>query len=160
MNGISILIYLIGVIPGFSALFLWIGWLLVIPPIVLSFFVLMAVGTQPSSTKAEEEIKAVWTWVTKNLWKFVISGMIIVVLGIAIPPKQTMVLIAASEIAEEVIAIEEIAEVGGEAGLLIKESIGLLRGYISEEIQNLDIKDLGEAAVKVVTEEVTEQTTD
>lgn len=147
MNGISFLIYVIGMVGNFSVLFAWLGALL-IAGFLIGSFILLGVT---SDTYNKESFEEAWKWVIGNAWKFIAGGVFFIMLSIATPSKQTMVLIAASEIAEEVVAIEEVAQVGGEAGMLIRESISLLRGHIAEEIQSLDLKTVGtDAAAKVV----------
>ena len=59
---------------------------------------------------------------------------IFVVIGLFVPSKETMYIIAASQIGEQIIQLEEVQAIGGEAGGLAKDTIELLRQQISEQL--------------------------
>lgn len=53
---------------------------------------------------------------------------------ILIPSKETMYAIAASQVGEQIIQLEQVQDIGGEAGGLAKDAIDLLRQQIQEQL--------------------------
>ena len=51
-----------------------------------------------------------------------------------IPSKATLYMIAASQVGEQIIQLEEVQDIGGEAGGLAKDAIELLRQQIQEQL--------------------------
>lgn len=54
--------------------------------------------------------------------------------GIFIPNKNTIMLIAASQVGETVLASRDVQAIGGEAGALASDSLKLLRKYVTEQL--------------------------
>lgn len=70
--------------------------------------------------------------------KLFLAAAIFAGLSVVVPSKDTLMMIAASEVGETVIASAAAQELGGEAGALATDSLKLLRKYVTEQ--------LGEAA--------------
>lgn len=51
-----------------------------------------------------------------------------------LPSRDTLMLIAASEVGETVLASKDVQNIGGEAGALATDSLRLLRKYVSEQL--------------------------
>lgn len=51
-----------------------------------------------------------------------------------VPSRDTVMLIAASEVGETVLASERVQEIGGEAGALATDSLRVLRKFINEQL--------------------------
>lgn len=62
-----------------------------------------------------------------------VMGIALVVVIVA-PSRETLMLIAASEVGETVLASETAQNVGGEAGALATDSLKLLRKYVTEQL--------------------------
>ena len=58
-------------------------------------------------------------------------GLILVL----VPSKNTMYMIAANQVGEQIIQLEEVQNIGGEAGGLAKDTIELLRQQIQEQLK-------------------------
>ena len=56
------------------------------------------------------------------------------VIAIVTPSKDTLLIIAASEVGETVLASKEAQAIGGEVGALASDSLKLLRKYVSEQL--------------------------
>lgn len=70
----------------------------------------------------------------KVLPKLGMAVGLILVCALIIPSRQTLMLIAASEVGETVLASKEAQQIGGEAGQLATDSLRLLRKYVSEQL--------------------------
>ena len=69
------------------------------------------------------------------LWFINIPLLLICIFAaVAIPSKQTMYAIAASQVGEQIIQLEEVQDIGGEVGGLTKDVIQLLREQISSQL--------------------------
>ena len=65
---------------------------------------------------------------------FIIFSTFLMILAILVPSKETRFAIAASQVGEQIIQLEEVQEVGGEVGGLAKAAINLLRQNIQEQL--------------------------
>jgi hypothetical protein len=63
-----------------------------------------------------------------------VIGSIAGLLSIAAPSRSTLMLIAASEVGETVLASEQAQQIGGEAGALATDSIRVLRKFINDQL--------------------------
>lgn len=63
--------------------------------------------------------------------------VIFFVLGMIIPSKDTLLMIAASQVGEQVIQLQQVQELGGEAGALATDTIRMLREQVSAGLENL-----------------------
>lgn len=61
-------------------------------------------------------------------------GFIFALIAIAIPTKDTMYMIAASQVGEQIIQLEEVKNIGGEVGGLASDTIELLRQNIQDQL--------------------------
>lgn len=57
---------------------------------------------------------------------------------VAVPSKNTIMLIAASQVGETVLASKDVQAIGGEAGALATDSLKLLRKYVTEQLGEAD----------------------
>lgn len=62
-----------------------------------------------------------------------VAGVILAV-GVLVPSRSTIMLIAASEVGETVLASKDVQSIGGEAGALATDSLKLLRKYVTEQL--------------------------
>ena len=99
-------------------------------------------------TKVEEYIQVTGDgkngWETKVVYplkhirgytiSFIIFSTLLMILAILVPSKETRFAIAASQVGEQIIQLEEVQEVGGEVGGLAKDAINLLRQNIQEQL--------------------------
>lgn len=63
-----------------------------------------------------------------------IMAFIFCIIAVMIPSKETLYMIAASQVGEQIIQLEEVQSVGGEVGGLAKDTIELLRQSIQEQL--------------------------
>lgn len=69
-------------------------------------------------------------------WKLGLTVTIIAsALWAVAPSKQTIMLIAASEVGEQVLSSEQAQTIGGEAGQLATDSLRVLRKFINEQLE-------------------------
>ena len=66
----------------------------------------------------------------------VVAGLV----WVFVPSKGTLMLIAASEVGETVLASKDVQDIGGEAGALATDSLKLLRKYVTEQLAGADAK--------------------
>lgn len=70
-------------------------------------------------------------------WKapwFAIPAFLFMLIAFLIPSKDTLYMIGASQIGEQIVALEEVQELGGEVGGLAKDTIALLREKIQTSL--------------------------
>lgn len=63
-----------------------------------------------------------------------IASLVVLGIGALLPSRNTIMLIAASEVGETMLASEEVQRLGGEAGALAKDSLTVLRKFITEQL--------------------------
>lgn len=71
-----------------------------------------------------------------NSLKLLIPIGIFIILACLVPSRQTLYMIAASQIGERVVALEEVQALGGDVGGLAADTITLLRQQIQSQITN------------------------
>lgn len=76
-------------------------------------------------------VKWLMTVPKRSAW-IVALGVVIFVLA---PSRNTIMLIAASEVGETVLASEQAQQIGGEAGALAKDSLSVLRKFINDQLE-------------------------
>lgn len=68
-------------------------------------------------------------------FKLLIPISVLAFIGSVIPSSQTLYMIAASEIGQQIVSLEEVQSFGGEIGGLASDTISLLREKIQEELK-------------------------
>jgi len=77
-----------------------------------------------------------WTgWLANTLRRLVLPLGICAVIIALMPSRNTIMLIAASEVGEAVLASEQAQELGGEAGQLATDSLRVLRKFINDQLE-------------------------
>lgn len=71
---------------------------------------------------------------------FVAPAIALAVMTAAVPSRNTVMMIAASEVGETVLASKDVQDIGGEAGALATDSLKLLRKYVTEQLAGADAK--------------------
>lgn len=71
----------------------------------------------------------------KAVRTLVVVGVISGLVAIVAPSRNTIMLIAASEVGETVLASEQAQELGGEAGQLATDSLRVLRKFINAQLE-------------------------
>lgn len=130
MNSLSWLLYAADVSEGAR----WVTlFLMVISGIASagSVVVWLAVMDDRPNEKQQEEVS---TWVRRVWWRFAPLFIACMLVFIVVPQRQTLMLIAASEIGETVLASPQAQAIGGEAGELAADSLRVLRKFINEQL--------------------------
>ena len=125
MNTVSLLIYLTHVIPTLGAIFAVASTILGFTTLG-SFIVLLIAKAEASNSHATENDKRRPTTILSILKPVAITGIISMILTVLLPNTQTMYMIAASELGEEII-------VSDEAKVLYQDLRDILASYKSEE---------------------------
>lgn len=139
MNSLSWLLYAADVADnikttgGMVAVFSTIGGLAAFG---LSFILAEPFSFDSEETKAEK--RGVGKAIRATSKTFIIIGVSLITIGTLLPSRETMMLIAASEVGETVLASDQAQKIGGEAGALATDSLKVLRKFINDQ--------LGEAA--------------
>lgn len=134
MNSLSWLVYLSYVIPN-------LGVVLVTMALALCFIIggaFIYSRTAMSDGKrypnmypdAYENGQKAHKFLLKILW----IPFVLICLSIFIPSRETMYMIAASQVGETVIQLEQVQSLGGEVGGLASDTIELLRQNIQEQL--------------------------
>lgn len=117
MNTISWIIYLINIVSNLSLL----TFLALIGVVISGFIAILNHAFEHNKLHPH--------------WRgFVGIGVFLGLLLVFLPSKSTMYMIVASQIGEQIIALEEVQALGGEAADLARVSIETLRAQISEAI--------------------------
>lgn len=70
----------------------------------------------------------------KRATRFILPAIALAIFAAAVPSRTTIMMIAASEMGETILASKEVQDVGGEAGALAADSLKLLRKYVTEQL--------------------------
>ena len=136
MNSVSWFIYLTDILSRFTYAFtplVPITFIFIIIPMAVCHFLY----EENSDYKNGEyvRIKSFPLRHVSNLLRYIIPIWFIMLFAIIlIPSKQTMYMIAASQVGEQVVQLEQVQDIGGEAGELAKDAIELLRQNIQEQL--------------------------
>ena len=140
MNDVSWFLYFTDIVQGLSTLFGFLCPVIAIVGIVLLgvSFITDTVKKYRSEAKYgydyDEIIVTPLGYVRPWAVFTIILAFLFAIIAIMIPSRQTMYMIAASQIGEQIIQLEEVQDIGGEAGGLAKDAIELLRQQISEQL--------------------------
>lgn len=129
MNSLSWLLYGADVSEGLRwvTMFLMVICGLVIAGSIVAF---MAVMDDLQGEQQESFMK----WMGKVWGMFTPIFFVSMLAFIMVPQRQTLMLIAASEVGETVLASEQAQAIGGEAGELAVDSLRVLRQFINEQL--------------------------
>lgn len=130
MNSVSWLIYAGGVVDNLRTT---IGIGLVGTCIVCVFSPL---GFMVSDKSPDDWV----TWIKRFLSKAIVPVFVGAAVLVVAPGRDALMLIAASEIGETVLASKDAQTIGGEAGALATDSLKLLRKYVTEQLAGADAK--------------------
>lgn len=129
MNSLSWLIYASDMLDGAK------GVAMVIAP--LSFLSAAGVGIIAALNKYDKTIGGgdrVADPLFRTTKNMVIVGSVAVAVAVMAPSRSTIMMIAASEVGETVLASSEAQKIGGEAGALATDSLRVLRKFINEQL--------------------------
>lgn len=135
MNSLSWLLYAADVAQGIkvgggiAATFMVVGGVAAMP---MSF---LAGETYYFYTEDEKEEARARPGIIRDVAKkVIIGGVILLSVGAVLPSRTTIMLIAASEVGETILASPQAQEIGGEAGELATDSLRVLRNFINEQL--------------------------
>ena len=142
MNSVSWFLYMADILSGIQVFFGLVG---TIGVLVSAFAAFAASFTYEERRKFIDVDKRGYgnyetytEYPLKTLRPWAIVGVslsiIFMLIAISIPSKETRFAIAASQVGEQIIQLEEVQEVGGEVGGLAKDAINLLRQNIQEQL--------------------------
>lgn len=136
MNSLSWLLYLIDVLTKFSdamAPILAITAMFVIAPLV---FCSCFYETDYDYIDHQKVYKRTYPLkhISWHLRWFLPLWLVVLSLIILIPSRETIYMIAASQVGEQIIQLEEVQSIGGEVGGLASDTIELLRQNIQEQL--------------------------
>lgn len=120
---------------GFSSVFIILAGILLIMASILIY---------EDTKRMKDSPKNEWDWeyvtifpLKKLRWVAIpvlFIGALFAVTATLIPSKETFYLIAASQVGEQIVQLEEVQALGGEVGGLATDTIELLRQRINEEL--------------------------
>lgn len=123
MNGLSWFLYFVDISSGLRA-FLWI--------LFVGSIIAMVIVPKKGVDIFSDEHDSPFQGVTRPIiW---VGFILFAIFALAVPSKDTLYLIAASELGEQVIALEEVQALGGEVGGLASDTIALLREKIQGQL--------------------------
>ena len=142
MNSLSWLIYLAGVTDGVGGFLTFITVVIMIATVIFGIVTLALLNETDACRRSNPpEWTANRRVVRKNMLgvatKLLACGILIGLLSAIVPSRQTVLLIAASEIGERVVNSEKMARVGDRMTAVIDPSIDLLNTYIKKEVASL-----------------------
>lgn len=86
------------------------------------------------SSYPDDNDRANHAWLLSKVKPLVIACFCAGLLAALLPSKNTIMLIAASEVGETILTSEKAQEIGGEAGALATDSLRVLRKFINEQL--------------------------
>lgn len=103
---------------------------------VMAYPLSFVAGTTYSFSSPEEKAAAKVrpTQIQKVAKTVAILSVVILALGAVLPSRNTIMLIAASEVGETVLASDQAQKIGGEAGALATDSLKVLRKFINDQL--------------------------
>lgn len=128
MNTLSWFLYVADVINDLSftfgaigGLMFIVGWIFIIPGY-------MIIWTKMSHHKEEDidKSKAAFAWLSPRM---IVAGFLMIMASVLVPSKQTMYMIAASEMGEVVVKSEEAKEIFGELKTTVIHELKRVRGF-------------------------------
>lgn len=136
MNTLSWLLYTVDILIKFNNL---------MTPILVVTFMFVIIPLIACSFYYETEVdyvdhQRVWKKIyplnpiSWHLRWFLPLWLIILFVILLIPSKETIYMIAASQVGEQVVQLKEVQEIGGDVGGLAKDAIELLRQNIQEQL--------------------------
>jgi len=135
MNGLSWFLYFVDIIGNIQGWFVGAGFL--VAALGIGFFIAGLVKID-SNTTYHGDIKNSSEHQTGKKWRN--KGVLIIPLCLLpflfasiVPSKEALYTIAASQIGEQVIKLEQVQSIGGEIGGLAEDTIALLREKIQEQ---------------------------
>lgn len=123
MNTFSWFLYFVDISSGFRTM-LWIAF-------ACSLFAMVVVPRKGVKAFTVEHDAPFQGTTRPALW---VLSTVLILLAISIPSKETLYMIGASEIGEQIVALEEVQALGGEVGGLASDTIALLRQNIQSQI--------------------------
>lgn len=121
MNDLSWLLYLIGISGNIQVTFILLGFALCFAGVLLSC--VFAIECDRPKTALFTALST--TFVCLSMW----------ITAAFIPPRDTLYAIAASQIGEQVVQLEQVQELGGEIGGLATDTLALLRQNIQSQLK-------------------------
>ncbi len=127
MNGLSWILYLADVVGnvGITTVLISVASGVLSLALTTLFIVAKADDDTPDEIKSGAP-----RWLGRALFAFLAAVSIAVIM----PSRNTVMLIAASEIGETVLASDAVQKVGGEAGELASDSLRLLHKYVQDQL--------------------------
>lgn len=151
MNSLSLLIYVVGVaekIEGNIGGFGFLSFILLAVSIIGYVICMVYSYDQSSYSKNEREIAIGIKPFLKSAIRYSTAlAIVLALINFFFPTKQTMILIAASEVTETVITSETAQKALAEVGGVGSEAAGLLKSYIAKEQAKI-AKELAGLAIK------------
>lgn len=137
MNNVSVFLYLADILSGIQVFFGMFGTIGLIFSIVAFAYSFMydtdrvyLYGEKGYKDTIRYPLKAARPWAIS----FFVVTLLLVFGAIAIPSKETRYMIAASQVGEQIIQLEEVQQLGGETADLARVSIEALRNAISQTL--------------------------
>lgn len=101
--------------------------------LVICFVAMVIAGSVMRSDSYDSDAAVSGEKLHKAALRKVLPTIVIVsIVACLIPTKETMYMIGASQIGEQIVALEEVQSMGGEVGSLAKETVTLLRKKVQE----------------------------
>lgn len=136
MNSVSWFLYLVDISSGIGAFFSIIAFLCVVSAIVIVIVGGVMRDTdygRRSGPEMDERRKRGIALQWKATW-FAGPALLFMLLSFLIPSKDTLYMIGASQVGEQIVALQEVQDMGGEVGGLAKDTIALLREKIQSSL--------------------------
>lgn len=131
MNALSWVLYLADVVGNVSLTFGAIGFFGVFIAIIsIAFYMFAKASTSDRNENSAREAKAAADATGGFLKWFLPLWLVSIIIWAVIPSRNTVLLIATSQTAEQIVNLEEVQALGGEVGELATNSIR----YLSQEI--------------------------
>lgn len=136
MNSLSWFLYIVDISGGIQGFFIFLSVASLISFVV---FIITGAALRDRSYRGygnQEERTSLGIKFHKRSPLFFVPLIIFFLLAVAIPSKETLYLIGASQVGEQVVALQEVQEIGGDIGDLAKDAIKLLREKIKESVSD------------------------
>lgn len=137
MNSVSLFLYFADILSGIQVFFGLGGVITFLGAVIMIGCSLVYEGEWKGQDRIlVRPLKFLGPWGVFTL----VFAFFMMLTAIAIPSKDTRFAIAASQVGEQIIQLEEVQEVGGEVGGLAKDAISLLRRNIQDQLSEKPVE--------------------
>ena len=138
MNNLSWALYIIDISQSIAVI-LWLSFTALFVAIIIAWirgsYLRNGMSSRYSSLENDWKEGYLMQW---NSLKLLIPIVVIAVIACLIPSRETLYMIAGSQVGEQILQLEQVQALGGEVGGLAEDTIALLREKIQDQMSHIE----------------------